>query len=211
MSIVTPIGFAITILCFVGMLFCTLSTEWKVISPLDTQDSLQRLQYSEGLWLRCNEPVPGNIQCDNYGTTLFDVEPHLQVLRALMILGVISILMSSFSGCFAMDCIHVVKGRSKRMLGIVAAILAILAGAMCGGAVSWYAGQIVWEFRYPTHNEQPIKYTFGAALYVGWVTAGFAVLAGILLFCGSCSNDDVDDRDVYTYKPPKNKTSEEYV
>lgn len=67
-------AFCSAMLSFIGILYCVMSRDWKVSSSIASQNSLNNLHVSEGLWLRCTEPQPGIIQCDNYDTTLFNVE-----------------------------------------------------------------------------------------------------------------------------------------
>ncbi|XP_039249628.1 claudin-7-like [Styela clava] len=207
----TTAGFGLAALSLVGIMYCIISNEWKRSSQLASQQSLKFLYLSEGLWMRCTVPTPGIMQCDNYSTALFDVEQYLQALRAMMILSGICMFAACVLDCLAMDCINCVEERNQLWLARVGGVLAVLAGLLCVASVSWYASEVIKEFRYD-FIEEGIKYTFGSALYVGWVAGGFAVISGCITACCNCISTE-DERLEYSYKPPKSKpkTSEEYV
>ena len=55
---------------------------------------------------------------------------------------------------------------------IVSGFLHVLAGAVIGGAVSWFAANILQDY-YNITIPGDLKYVYGEALFVGWVRFGF--------------------------------------
>lgn len=202
-----------SMLSLIGAFFCTIFYEWKRNSPVATQDSLQNVYHAEGLWMRCAIPVPGRMSCDYYGTTLFDVPGYLQALRALSVISCILLFCSTLCNILALDCITQVAGRKKAWLARIGGASCLLGGLMLITAVSWYAAEVIQEFNNKfAYPEETFKYTFGAALYVGWFAGGLAFICGAVVLCFSCCSDfEDDDGATYTYKPPKSRTNEEYV
>jgi len=84
-------------------------------------------------------------------------------------------------------------------------------------AVSWYAAGVVQEFKFDQINQNSFAYEFGPALYVGWISGGFALIAGSLMACCASGYDEEDEYEpriaTNPYKAGKIKTtrSAEYV
>ena len=77
MSGVSYGGLGLGIISMAGILFVTLSKEWKRNSPESSQANFHQVKNSEGLWVRCNSPYPGQYSCDRYDVPLFGVEGEL--------------------------------------------------------------------------------------------------------------------------------------
>ena len=62
-------AWAIGIIANLGTVFTTIFREWKRSSTAASQNNLQNVDNTEGLWLRCTT-IMGSTQCDRYDTSL---------------------------------------------------------------------------------------------------------------------------------------------
>jgi len=212
---VTYAGLGLSFLAMVGVMFATISKEWKRNSPESSQANFNQVYNSEGLWVRCNSPLPGQYSCDRYDVPLFGVESYLQAQRAMMILACIFIVSSVITSTVSLPCTSALNEKAKRYAAMTAGVLAILAGILTLAAVSWYAAGVVMEFNQQQLVNATFVYEFGTALYIGWISSILAIIAGILLLCCNCGATDEADDYPYNYGPAKpvsaNRPNTEYV
>ena len=71
--------------------------------------------------------------------------------------------------------------------------------------MSWYASEVVKEYNNPFYEDNPIKYTFGSCLYIGWIATLTSLIAGCPMLCCHLAGDNEDDRG--RYKPPRGGAS----
>jgi len=77
-------------------------------------------------------------------------------------------------------------------------------GLFIGISVSWYAGEVIYEFYAFTYQTVRMKYTLGACIYVGWISMVVSLICGFLMICWIFCNksDDDDDFESRNYLPP---------
>nr|XP_009859999.1 claudin-1-like isoform X3 [Ciona intestinalis] len=200
---ISYLGLVLTLISTIGIIFTTIYREWKRNSVQASQQVLDRLYSCEGLWVRCTSPTPGQFQCDDYDTALLGLPPALQGMRAMMCISVLFIIVAVVCSIVSLPCTAALAEKQKLYASRVAGICAMLAGALCIASVSWYAANIVFEFWSFASINDPFKYEFGSALYVGWIAGGCALISGALMACCNCGNEETDSYPAYTYKPPK--------
>ena len=66
-------------------------------------------------------------------------------------------------------------------------------GTLTGISASWYAAEVVREYYDPYFQNQKMKYTLGACLYIGWLSMVCSLLCGFLMVCCTCFNKPTDD------------------
>jgi len=209
-------GFGLSFIAGLGMLFCTMSNEWKRNSKESSQANLQQVYTSEGLWKRCTSPIANQVNCDNFDVALIGVEAELQAERAMMVLSCIFIFGSVITSILAVPCTAALDEKAKKYSSWTGGAMAFLAGCLTLAAVSWYAADVVEQFRKSEiYEDTMFVYEFGSALYVGWVSSILALAAGGILLCCNCgSAEDGADDYPYTYNPAKPQNSRpntEYV
>ncbi|CAK8689407.1 unnamed protein product [Clavelina lepadiformis] len=176
------------------------------------------------LALDCTTMVEPNTKAKNMTAlvagVLFVLAADLQAQRALMVIAVVTSLLGLIIGMVSLRCTTMVDSESKNksIIGIVSGVLFLLAGVCCGGAVSWWAAKVTTQFYNAFYANNEFKYEYGACLYVGWIAMLLALIAGLILTCGSCRGikEDKDTYKPYTYqpatsKPEKPSTKTEYV
>ena len=67
------IAFFLSFLSFVGFIFTTAFWEWRRNSVQSSPAFLSQTYLAEGLWVRCNSPVPGQFNCDSYDVAFIGV------------------------------------------------------------------------------------------------------------------------------------------
>jgi len=128
MSGINYAGMGLSLLSMGGILFSTISREWKRNSAESSQANLHQVYSTFGLWVRCTSPFPGQFSCDAYDTALFGVEPYLQAQRAMMVLACVFILGAVVTSTMALPCTAALSGKPKRQVALTGGVLAILAG-----------------------------------------------------------------------------------
>jgi len=210
-------GWFLCLVATVTTVFTMMFSQWKVSSPMSSENIFEHLESSEGLWKRCVATSPGEVRCDNYDTSVIGLPAELQVQRALMILSVISMVAASVTAAIALPCSSAVTGTKKKRTMMVGGVLALLGGVMTIIAVSWYAAGVVREFKIDQAYENSFAYEFGPALYVGWIAGGFALISGSLMACCASGYEEEDEYEPRItsnpYKPGKVRSGRaaEYV
>uniref|UniRef100_A0A3Q1HGS9 Claudin n=1 Tax=Acanthochromis polyacanthus TaxID=80966 RepID=A0A3Q1HGS9_9TELE len=140
-----------------------------------------------GLWKSCVGTSYGTTSCRPYFTIL-GLPALLQAVRALMIVGIVLGAIASFIAIFALKCLKMgnMEDNIKATMTLTAGIMFVVAG-VCGIAgVSAFANLIVQSFRFTTYAEGGFNtYTFGPALFVGWIGAAILLIGGIMM-CLAC-------------------------
>uniref|UniRef100_H2Z188 Claudin n=1 Tax=Ciona savignyi TaxID=51511 RepID=H2Z188_CIOSA len=209
------VGLVLGLISTVGILYALASKEWKRNSAASSQNVNRGINSYEGLWIRCTSPYPGQFQCDNFDESSLALPASLQAQRAMMCLSAIAAVAALAAGTIGLHCIKVMEGtKAKTYTGRGGGILMMLAGALCVAAVSWYAADVIYQFHVEVILNSTFAYELGSAIYVGWVAGGLALIAGALMACCTCGNDeDTESYPAYTYKPPSAKPAHntEYV
>lgn len=208
------LGLLIGIFATIGILYCLGSRQWKKNSQVSSQQVNRGIQSYEGLWVRCTTYIQGQFQCDNYDESYLALPVSLQCQRAFMVIAGIFSVCGLIASAMGQDCIHAVKGKQKVYSARSGGILMIIAGLLTLASVSWYASEVVREFWTDQALDASFQYEFGAALYIGWIASGLAIISGALLaFCTCGDPDDEDMGNRYVYNPPKAQSARnaEYV
>jgi len=123
-------GFGLSFIAGLGMLFCTMSNEWKRNSKESSQANLQQVYTSEGLWKRCTSPIANQVNCDNFDVALIGVEAELQAERAMMVLSCIFIFGSVITSILAVPCTAALDEKAKKYSSWTGGAMAFLAGSI---------------------------------------------------------------------------------
>ncbi|KAJ8267174.1 hypothetical protein GJAV_G00139380 [Gymnothorax javanicus] len=138
----------------------------------------------EGLWMNCVTQSTGQMQCKIYDS-LLALPQDLQAARALVVIAIIVALFGVVLAIIGGKCTNFVENEvSKAKVAIAAGITFIVAGVLILVPVCWSAHSIIRDFYNPLVI-QAQRRELGAALYIGWGTAGLLILGGGLL-CSSC-------------------------
>ncbi|CAK6983338.1 claudin-1-like [Scomber scombrus] len=123
-------------------------------------------------------------QAESVATSQWQMEAHLQVCRALMILSLLVGLASIIVSVLGLKCTKI--GRTsehvKDQIALSGGVLFILSGLFTLIAVSWYAARVIHDFNNPYGA---VRFELGTGLYLGWGASCLALLGGSMLCC-SC-------------------------
>ncbi|XP_022047671.1 claudin-18 [Acanthochromis polyacanthus] len=194
-------GFVLSLIGVAGIIAATGMDQW---ATQDLFDNVVTAVYSySGLWRSCVRQSSGLTECRPYFTIL-GLPALLQAVRALMIVGIVLGAIASFIAIFALKCLKMgnMEDNIKATMTLTAGIMFVVAG-VCGIAgVSAFANLIVQSFRFTTYAEGGFntygtanvggltgsltpRYTFGPALFVGWIGAAILLIGGIMM-CLAC-------------------------
>uniref|UniRef100_A0A8D3E3U5 Claudin n=1 Tax=Scophthalmus maximus TaxID=52904 RepID=A0A8D3E3U5_SCOMX len=168
-----------------------------------------------GLWNTCVGTSSGTTQCRPYFTIL-GLPALLQAVRALMIVGIVLGAIGCLIAIFALKCLKMgnMEDNVKATMTLAAGIMLLLAG-VCGIAgVSAFANLIVQSFRFTTYADGGFgmyggggiggltgsltpRYTFGPALFVGWIGGAILFIGGIMM-CLACRGMAPDTKQRYS-------------
>jgi len=142
----------------------------------------------EGLWMTCVVQSTGQMQCKIYDSMLA-LPQELQAARAMVVIsvivGVFGILMAVVGG----KCTNCMEDEvAKAKACIVSGVIFITTAMMIMIPVSWSAHAVIRDFYNPLVIASQRR-ELGAALYIGWGSAGLLLLGGGLL-CNNCPRKD---------------------
>ncbi|XP_038607994.1 claudin-18 [Tachyglossus aculeatus] len=187
-------GFVLSTLGLAGIIAATGVDMWSTQDLYDNPVT-SVFQY-EGLWRSCVRQSSGFTECRPYYTIL-GLPAMLQAVRALMIVGIVLGAIGLLVSIFALKCIRIgsMEDSAKAHMTLTAGILFIVSGICAIAGVSVFANMLVTNFWMSTANMYSgvggvvqtvqTRYTFGSALFVGWVAGGLAVVGGIMM-CIAC-------------------------
>ncbi|KAG7260480.1 hypothetical protein CRUP_026390 [Coryphaenoides rupestris] len=217
------IGFMLSAL---GLFLISAATVMDMWSLQDRSGTVVTNFYTyAGLWASCVGTSYGTTQCRPYFTIL-GLPALLQAVRALMIVGIILGAIGCMTAIFALKCLKMgsMEDNVKATMTLAAGIMNLLAG-VCGVAgVSAFANLIVQSFRFNILTEGNFslaggggmggmsgglrpQYTFGPALFVGWIGSAILVVGGVLM-CLACRGMTPQEQryDGMAYKAPSQRT-----
>ncbi|XP_005406808.1 PREDICTED: claudin-18 isoform X1 [Chinchilla lanigera] len=188
------VGFLLALL---GLAGCIAATGMDMWSTQDLYDNpvTAVFQY-EGLWRSCVKQSSGFTECRPYFTIL-GLPAMLQAVRALMIVGIVLGAISILVSIFALKCIRIggMEDSAKAKMTLTSGIMFIISGICAIIGVSVFANMLVTNFWMSTASMYgtmggmvqtvQTRYTFGAALFVGWVAGGLTLIGGVLM-CIAC-------------------------
>ncbi|NXT10683.1 CLD18 protein, partial [Prunella fulvescens] len=189
-TICQVMGFLVSSLGVGGSIMATAMDTWSTQDLYDNPVTAV-FQY-QGLWRSCVRQSSGFTECRPYFTIL-GLPAMFQAVRALMIVGIVLGLLGLFVCIFALKCIRIgsMEDTAKANMTLTSGIMFIVAGLCAIIGVSVFANMLVTNFWMSTTNmyqgmqNVQNRYTFGSALFVGWVAGGLALVGGIMM-CLAC-------------------------
>ncbi|XP_049631960.1 claudin-18 [Suncus etruscus] len=188
------VGFLLAALGLAGCMAATGMDMWSVQDLYDNPVT-SVFQY-EGLWRSCVRQSSGFTECRPYFTIL-GLPAMLQAVRALMIVGIVLGVIGLLVSIFALKCIRIgsMEDSAKANMTLTSGIMFIVAGICAIAGVSVFANMLVTNFWMSTANMYSgmggmvqtvqTRYTFGSALFVGWVAGGLTLIGGVMM-CIAC-------------------------
>ncbi|XP_078114316.1 claudin-18-like [Sander vitreus] len=205
-------GLLLSLLGVAGIIAATGMDQWATEDLFD--NPVTAIFSYSGLWNSCVRQSSGFTECRPYFTIL-GLPALLQAVRALMIVGIVLGAIGCLIGIFSMKCLKMgnMEDNIKATMTLTSGIMFLLAG-VCGIAgVSAFANLIVQRFRFTTFadggynsfggagigglsgNLTP-RYTFGPALFVGWIGGAVLVVGGVMM-CLACRGMTPDRNTAY--------------
>uniref|UniRef100_A0A8P0T4Y9 Claudin n=1 Tax=Canis lupus familiaris TaxID=9615 RepID=A0A8P0T4Y9_CANLF len=203
------LGYFLALGGWVGIIASTALPQWKQ-SSYAGDAIITAVGLYEGLWMSCASQSTGQVQCKLYDS-LLALEGHIQSARALMVVAVLLGFVAMVLSVVGMKCTRVGDSNptAKGRIAISGGVLFLLAGLCTLTAVSWYATLVTQEFFNPS-TPVNARYEFGSALFVGWASAGLAMLGGSFLCC-TCPEPERAASSPQPYRPGPSAAAREYV
>ncbi|XP_073674406.1 claudin-4-like [Garra rufa] len=184
----------------VGTIAVTAMPMWKVTAFIGPNIIVMETLW-EGLWMACIRQADISMQCKVYDSLLI-LPADIQAARGLMCtsitLAVLAVLVS-VCGIRGTDCCHD-DVRGKNVILLVGGCLFVLAGLATLLPVSWSTHSIIRDFYNPMVVES-LKREIGQALYLGFATFMFLLVAGVILLCRYGPRQRKDEEENKSYIP----------
>ncbi|XP_027506448.1 claudin-18 isoform X2 [Corapipo altera] len=189
-TICQSMGFVVSALGIGGIIASTCMDQWST-QDLYNNPVTAVFNY-QGLWRTCVRESSGFTECRGYFTIL-GLPAMFQAVRALMIVGIVLGILGLLVCIFALKCIRIgtMEDSAKANMTLTSGIMFIVAGLCAITGVSVFANMLVTNFwmsttsMYQGMQNVQNRYTFGSALFVGWVAGGLALVGGIMM-CLAC-------------------------
>ncbi|XP_036188364.1 claudin-18 isoform X1 [Myotis myotis] len=188
------LGFVVSLLGVGGIIAATCMDQWST-QDLYNNPVTAVFNY-QGLWRSCVRESSGFTECRAYFTML-GLPAMLQAVRALMIVGIVLGAIGLLVSIFALKCIRIgsMEDSAKANMTLTSGIMFIISGLCAIAGVSVFANMLVTNFWMSTANMYSgmggmvqtvqTRYTFGSALFVGWVAGGLTLIGGVMM-CIAC-------------------------
>ncbi|XP_066100957.1 claudin-18 isoform X1 [Saccopteryx bilineata] len=188
------LGFVVSLLGIAGIIAATCMDQWST-QDLYNNPVTAVFNY-QGLWRSCVRESSGFTECRGY-FTLLGLPAMLQAVRALMIVGIVLGVIGLLVSIFALKCIRIgsMEDSAKANMTLTSGIMFIISGLCAIAGVSVFANMLVTNFWMSTANMYSgmggmvqtvqTRYTFGSALFVGWVAGGLTLIGGVMM-CIAC-------------------------
>ncbi|XP_067348424.1 claudin-like protein ZF-A89 [Channa argus] len=166
---------------FLGDIIICALPMWKV-SAFIGNNIVTAQTFWEGLWMNCVMQSTGQMQCKVYDSMLA-LPQDLQAARALVVISILVAFMGillSIAGGKCTNCVEEEAAKNKVAIG--AGVFFIVAGLLCLIPVSWSANEVIRNFYNPIVTDAQRR-ELGAALFIGWGSAGLLLIGGALLCC----------------------------
>ncbi|XP_018619451.1 claudin-8-like [Scleropages formosus] len=161
---------------------------WKVTAFIGENIIVMETRW-EGLWMNCYRQANIRMQCKVYDSLLY-LPPDLQAARGLMCSAVALAVVGLLVALAGMPWVSwwQENKRAKNILLVVAGTTLCLSSLCVLIPVSWTGHNIIRDFYNPLLlNAQ--RRELGEALYIGWVTAGFLMVSGLMFVCRRVNED----------------------
>ncbi|KAJ8276020.1 hypothetical protein COCON_G00077720 [Conger conger] len=189
------LGITMSMTGLVGTIVICALPMWRVTAFIGTNIVVAQV-FWQGLWMNCVYESTGQMQCKIYDA-LLDLSPDLQAARGLVVITIVLACLGFLIFLVGAQCTNCLDNpRVKARLVLASGVTFMLSGLTTLVPVSWTASSIIQDFYNPLVPEA-LKRELGAALYVGWVTAGFLLFGGAVL-CTTCPPEKVSYPARYT-------------
>ncbi|KAM8873940.1 claudin-18-like isoform 1-T1 [Spinachia spinachia] len=223
-TICQVMGFLLSLLGVAGIIAATGMDQWATEDLFDNPVTAV-FSYS-GLWNSCVRQSSGFTECRPYFTIL-GLPALLQAVRALMIVGIVLGAIGGLIAIFSLKCLKMgnMEDNIKATMTLTAGIMFLLGGVCAIAGVSAFANLIVQSFRFTTYADGGFsmmggggiggltgsltpRYTFGPALFVGWIGGAVLVIGGVMmcLACRGMSSDAKQQYNGMSYKASSHHT-----
>ncbi|XP_004419390.1 PREDICTED: claudin-18 isoform X2 [Ceratotherium simum simum] len=188
------LGFMVSLIGIAGIIAATCMDQWST-QDLYNNPVTAVFNY-QGLWRSCVRESSGFTECRGY-FTLLGLPAMLQAVRALMVVGIVLGAIGLLVSIFALKCIRIgsMGDSAKANMTLTSGIMFIISGICAIAGVSVFANMLVTNFWMSTANMYTgmggmvqtvqTRYTFGSALFVGWVAGGLTLIGGVMM-CIAC-------------------------
>lgn len=201
-TILQSAGFVLGIVGVAAVIAATGMNNW---SSQDRQGNVVTSVYVyKGLWKTCEVATSGFTECRPF-FTIIGLPGSFQAVRALMIVGIVMGAIAILISICSLKCIRMgsTEDGTKAKMTLACGIMFIIAGVCAIAGASVYAHQIVYSFMMTTYNSEygggmggmgmggmgmggiggtlTPRYTFGPALFVGWIGGAVLLIGGILM------------------------------
>ncbi|XP_066565907.1 claudin-18-like isoform X1 [Amia ocellicauda] len=205
------VGFVLSVLGLVAISATTGMNQWRIQDRYYTV--VASVYTYSGLWYSCVGESIGQSECRPFYTVL-GLPGSFQAVRALMIVGIVLGAIGVLIAIFALKCIKMgsMEDTAKANMTLTAGIMFILGGICAIAGVSVFANLIVTNFMFLTPQvayggSVQVRYTFGNALFVGWV-GGAVLMVGGIMMCLACKGmvPEKSRFNAVSYKAPSHNT-----
>ncbi|XP_035998863.1 claudin-4-like [Fundulus heteroclitus] len=202
------LGILLSFIGWLGTIITCALPMWKVTAFIGLNIVTSQVIF-EGLWMYCVTQITGHLQCRVYDS-LLQLPQDLQAARAMVIISVIVGAFGILTAIVGGKCTNCMENKaSKAKACIVSGVIFIITALLILIPVSWSARTIISGFYNPVLFSAQRR-ELGAALYIGWVSAGLLLLGGILL-CSNCPQKDSRPYISAKFSHAKTVSSNKYV
>ncbi|XP_037543860.1 claudin-like protein ZF-A89 [Nematolebias whitei] len=175
------LGVLLASIGFVGDIIVCALPMWMV-SAFIGNNIVTAQVFWEGLWMNCVQQSTGQMQCKVYDSMLA-LPQDLQAARALVVISILIAFLGILLAVIGGKCTNCIEQEEfKSKIAIAAGVFFIVAGILCIIPVSWSAHVTIRNFYNPMLIDAQRK-ELGAALFIGWGSAGLLIIGGGLLCC----------------------------
>ncbi|MEQ2230175.1 hypothetical protein ILYODFUR_026541 [Ilyodon furcidens] len=170
------------VISFIGLLLAAVSCGvpmWRVTTYIGANIVTGQIVW-DGLWMNCVMQSTGQMQC-KLNESLMRLSQDLQAARALVIICLVCGFvgfMITFIGAKCTSCLK--KDASNATVVIIGGCLIILAAILILVPVCWSAAISISDFQSVLTIETQ-KREIGGSIYIGWASAAFLLIGGIIL------------------------------
>ncbi|CAO2588783.1 Cldn19 [Lemmus lemmus] len=204
------LGYFLALGGWVGIIASTALPQWKQ-SSYAGDAIITAVGLYEGLWMSCASQSTGQVQCKLYDS-LLALDGHIQSARALMVVAVLLGFVAMVLSVVGMKCTRVGDSNpiAKGRVAISGGVLFLLAGVLSSVHQVLVGTRQVWGLQSDIVLLTSYRYEFGPALFVGWASAGLAMLGGSFLCC-TCPEPERVNSIPQPYRSGPSTAAREYV
>ncbi|MEQ2238482.1 hypothetical protein ILYODFUR_033584 [Ilyodon furcidens] len=196
-------GILLASIGFVGDIIVCALPMWKVSAFVGNTIVTAQI-FWEGLWMNCVMQSTGQMECKFYDSMLA-LPQALQAARALVVISILVAYLGILLAIAGGKCTNCIEDElSKSRVAMAAGVFFIVGGMLCLIPVSWSANGIIKDFYNPVIMDAQRR-ELGAALFIGWGSAGLLIIGGALLCC-QCRQQE-DRRYTVKYSAPRSAAS----